>query len=98
MNEKNEFIRDFFRKLFNITFLQLLKHFRGDEIIQELQGMKLLYQIKDELSSDEEDNEEDNEAYIKVLKYYINNFEIIIMGKKARKSPKEKEKQCQVII
>ena len=98
MNEKNEFIKDFFRNLFNITFLQLLKHFRGDEIIQELQGMKLLYQIKDESSSYEEDNEEDNEAYIKVLKYYINNFEIIIMGKKARKSPKEKEKQCQVII
>ena len=52
MNEKNEFIRDYFRKLFNITFMQLMKHFRGDEIIQELQGMKLLYQIKDELSSD----------------------------------------------
>ena len=86
MNEKNEFIRDFFRKLFNITFLQLLKHFRGDEIIQELQGMKLLYQIKDKLSNDEKDNE----AYIKALEYYVKNFENIIMGKRARKSQKNK--------
>ena len=73
MNEKNVFIRDFFRKLFNITFLQLLKHFRGDEIIQELQGMKLLYQIKDKLINDEKDNE----AYIKALENYVKNFENI---------------------
>ena len=69
-----------------ITFLQLLKHFRGDEIIQELQGMKLLYQIKDKLSNDEKDNE----AYIKALEYYVKNFENIIMGKRARKSQKNK--------
>ena len=87
MNEKNEFIKDFFRNLFNITFLQLLKHFRGDEIIQELQGMKLLYQIKDKLSNDEKDNE----AYIKALENYVKNFENIIMEKKARKSKKTGE-------
>ena len=91
MNEKNEFIRDFFRKLFNITFLQLLKHFRGDEIIQELQGMKLLYQIKDKLINDEKDNE----AYIKALENYVKNFENIIMEKKAIKSQKNRRNKVK---
>jgi hypothetical protein len=81
-NEKDENLKTYFRNLFNCTFVQCMKHFRGEEIFQELIGMKSFYEIKDELNEDEE--------YIKELEYYINNFEKIIMRKKSRASNKKK--------
>ena len=83
-NEEDENLKTYFRNLFNCTFVQCMKHFRGEEIFQELIGMKSLYEIKDELNEDEE--------YIKELEYYINNFEKIIMRKKSRASNKKKKK------
>ena len=81
-NEEDENLKTYFRNLFNCTFVQSMKHFRGEEIFQELIGMKSFNEIKDELNEDEE--------YIKELEYYINHFEEIIMRKKARVSNKKK--------
>ena len=51
-------------------------------IIDELVGVRCFDEFKETL------NEEDE--YIRLLEYYINNFEDIIMRKKSRKSKNKK--------
>ena len=89
INEDNFIKRVYFQKLFSLTFLQCLKHFRGEETIQELEGMKIFKDIKYKLNKDDDD---DN--YIRKVEIYINTFEDIIYRKKFRKSRKE----CSDII
>ena len=87
INEDNFVKRFYFQKLFSLTFLQCLKHFRGEETIQELEGMKLFNDIKYELNNDDDD-------YIRTVEIYIKTYENIIYRKKIRKSRKE----CSYII
>lgn len=42
INKKDEIKKTIFNKIFNITFLDCLKHFRGSVLFDELQGMNLL--------------------------------------------------------
>lgn len=80
-NEKNEEIRDYFNKLFNLTFLDCLKYFRGsDNNISELQGLTKFDVVKNKYKEDKD--------YFKTLNYYMMNFELIINNKKARKRKK----------
>ena len=81
-NDENK--RKYFTNLFNLTFLDCLKHFRGTEIINELIGLKSFNVIKNNLDSKDE--------YVKILEYNINNFEAIIMRKKSRKSKPNNKK------
>ena len=65
-----------------MTFLDCLKHYRGDEYIEELQGLKTL---------DEEcKNFEDNEEYIELFRKNIFEFEKIIERKKTRNTKHDK--------
>ena len=89
INEDNFVKRFYFQKLFSLTFLQCLKHFRGEETIQELEGMKLFSDIKYELNNDDDDDD-----YIRTVEIYIKTYENIIYRKKIRKSRKE----CSNII
>ena len=82
INEKDEKKRVYFDKLFKLNFLECLKHFRRSVIIDELVGVRCFDEFKETL------NEEDE--YIRLLEYYINNFEDIIMRKKSRKSKNKK--------
>ena len=86
LNEKDENKRQYFNKLFNINFLQCLKHFRGETPIKELQGLKCFDDIKKEILEKYNDGKE----YIGVLEYYLNNYEKITKNKKARNSRKSK--------
>ena len=80
-NEKNEEISDYFNKLFNLTFLDCLKYFRGsDNNISELQGLTKFDVVKNKYKEDKD--------YFKTLNYYMMNFELIINNKKARKRKK----------
>ena len=88
INEKNEEKRFYFQKLFNLTFLQCLKHFRNSELIEELKGLQLFQEFKNGLNDDNE-NDNDNNYYIKLLEFYINSFEDILMKKKSRKRGKK---------
>ena len=88
INEKNEEKRIYFQKLFNLTFLQCLKHFRKSEYIEELNGLQLFQEFKNGLNDDNE-NDNDNNYYIKLLEFYINSLENIIMKKKSRKRGKK---------
>ena len=46
MTEKDEKKRIYFNNLFNLTFLQCLKHFIGRQNICELEGLSGLDEIK----------------------------------------------------
>ena len=80
MNENDEDKRIYFNNLFNITFLECLRHFRGEKYINELEGLKCFNDIKKDIANK---YEEDGEEYIETLEYYLNNYEEIINNKKA---------------
>ena len=75
---------EYFRNLFNLSFLKCLKHYRGDENILELEGLEGIEIIKDKFKEDKD--------YIKNLEYYIMNFETIINNKKGREFKKKENK------
>ena len=81
LNEKDVIIKDYVNKLFNLTFIQCLEHYRGTKFYEALNGMRLF--------EEEESNKLDEEFYHH-LKYYFDNYEIIINNKKSRKSRKDK--------
>ena len=85
LNEENEEIKNFFEKLFNLTPLDCLKHFRYEENIKELEGLERLH---DSYKKFKEKN--DSEMYIKKYEFYVQNFENIIHMKKGRKPKKSK--------
>lgn len=84
LNEKDEDKRNLFNKIFNLTFLDCLNHFRGTKIIKELEN---LTKYEDICKGFEED-----EDYLCSFKYYIENYEKIMENKKSRKKKNEKKK------
>ena len=74
MNEEDEKKRIFFNNLFNLTFLECLKHFRGDYNISELEGLSGLDEIKKKYKNDID--------YLNLLNYYFLNFEDITNKKR----------------
>ena len=85
LNEKDENKREFFNKLFNLTFLDCLNHFRGSTFLNELNGLKQFEKYFDELNE-----EKNNEMYKKIFKYFLNNFDKEILEKKERKRIRKK--------
>ena len=77
LKDKDEDKTEYFKKLFSLTFSDCIKHFRGSQIIEELEGMKGFDDIKSEIGNDE--------YYLKQVEYYIMNYEDIIRNKKERK-------------
>ena len=49
MNENNENKRIYFLKLFNLNFIQCLRHFTGEEDNPLLKGFKCLKDLKNEI-------------------------------------------------
>ena len=86
LNEKDEVKKNLFEKLFNLTFLECLKYFRGEIDIDELKGMIRLEQACENLK-----NEKDYENYTPIFKQFILNFETNIISKKTRKRKKKKK-------
>ena len=76
-SDKDEDKQNYFKKLFSITFIDCLKHFRGTQKIEELEGLKEFNNIKSQY--------EDDVDYLRSLEYYIMNYEEITNKKKARK-------------
>ena len=85
MNENDEEKKIYFNNIFNLTFIQCLKHFTGEIKIDLLDGLKCFEDIKNDIMNNYED---DGLDYYNTLKYYLNNFEVIINNKKARKPRK----------
>ena len=84
-NEEDENKRNYFNKLFDLTFIDCLNHFIGKRIIDELQGMKCFELIKNTLGDDPE--------YISLVKYYLNNFNNIVLNKNPRRRRTQKSKE-----
>jgi hypothetical protein len=84
LKEEDEGKRECFKKLFNLTFIECLKHFRGSEIIEELIGLDSLDNFLNLFEGDKD--------YQENVKYCINNFEEIIGKKRSQKEKKYKPK------
>ena len=79
--EKDERKRKLFDKIFNLTFLDCLKHFRGTKFIKELKDLMKYDDICKNFEADED--------YLDSFKFYIENYEKIIENKKPRRKKKE---------
>ena len=80
-NDRDEFKSQYFKRLFNITFIDCVKHFRRTHYFKELDGMKCFDEVKEQFNGEKE--------YVEILSYYLENYEEIIKKKKARKSTKK---------
>ena len=86
IEEKDDSKKLYFGKLFNLTFEDCLKNFRGDTDLEELKGFKNLDDfVKEELVKKSEEN---GEEYSKYFAYYIKNYEKLI-NKKTKKLGKD---------
>ena len=77
INHQDENVKNYFIKLFNLKFIDCLKHFRGSIIIPELSGMIPFNELDIKSESDED--------YYQVLSYYMMNYEIVLTNKRKRK-------------
>ena len=84
LNDKDKEKRNLFEKIFNLSFLQCLKHFRGSVYIKELEKLTKYEDVCKNL--------EDDEDYLYTFKYYIENYEKIMEKKKSRNKKKKSEK------
>ena len=84
INDKDKEKRKLFEKIFNLTFLQCLKHFRGSEKIKELEKLTKYEDVCKSM--------EDDEDYLYTFKYYIENYEKIMEKKKSRNKKKKAKK------
>jgi hypothetical protein len=82
-SDDNEDKKDYFKKLFSITFVDCLKHFRGSIKIEELEGLNGFDNIKSKY--------EDDSDYLKSLEYYIMHYEEIMNNKRTRKTNKKEK-------
>ena len=83
INDEDEIKRNYFKKLFNLKFIDCIRHFRESCLINELVGLTLFKDLKLKSEMDED--------YRKALKYYIYNYENIILNKKERNLYKNTE-------
>ena len=86
INDKDETKREIFYKLFNLTFMDCLNHFRGSHAFEELKGMNQFEQYLNEIKS-----VNDDDMYKNVLKYYLVNYEREVMDRKERNREKRKQ-------
>ena len=87
LNEKDANKRQYFTNLFNLNFIQCLRHFRGEYTIEELEGLNCFKDIKLDLLKK---YIYDGKDYVNVLEYYLKNYEKITNNKKGRQTRKEK--------
>ena len=77
VNENDKEKREYFIKIFNLTFLDCLQHFNRTKIIEEFDGMECFDEVLKEFNNEEE--------YKERLYYYIKNFDDILNRKKMKK-------------
>lgn len=82
LNEKDETKVKQFKSIFDLTFLDCLRHFRGEIVIKELNRMENLDGFLEKLNADYE--------YKIKFKDYVKRFEKILFNKKRRNRLKNK--------
>ena len=81
-NEEDQNKKNYFEKLFNITYLQCINHFIGIKKIDELNGLKCFSQLKYEMKEEKE--------YIDYIEFYLKNYELLTMKKRPRNREKNR--------
>jgi hypothetical protein len=84
LNEQDEEKRLFFQNIFNLSFLDVLKHFRRNIFLKELSEMK---SFNDYLNKTDFGN--NSKDYKEILIIFMNNYEKIVMEKHSRKGKKQ---------
>ena len=74
--------REKFEKLFNLTFIECLEHFIGDKHIEELNGLTLFTELKDQIIKK---HGKEGELYYENLSLFLKDFENKINKAKSRK-------------
>ena len=93
LNEKDNNKKIYFKKLFNLTFLDCLDYFMNKNYIEELQGLKLYNDIKNNSEELKKININiDDKDYLETLEYYLSNYESILSHKKKKKKKVTKHK------
>ena len=72
-NEEDINKKNYFNKLFNLSFMDTIEHFIGSTVIEELKGMKTFDSIKQDFK--------DDDNYFKDLEYVIQNYDRILYNK-----------------
>jgi hypothetical protein len=83
LKDKDENIVSYFKKLFNITFLQCIEKFNGSDEIKELEGFTKFSEIKELLPEESE--------YIEAMENYLNNYVVKLVNKKTKNKTKKRE-------
>ena len=78
--------KDIFEKIFNLTFIQCLDHFIENKKIEELNGLTLFSELKEEIINKYEN---DGESYYENLKLFLKQFQNKINCAKSRKKRKK---------
>jgi len=78
--------KDIFEKIFNLTFIQCLDHFIENKKIEELNGLTLYNELKEEIINKYEN---DGESYYENLKLFLKQFQNKINRAKSRKKRKK---------
>ena len=79
--------KDKFEKLFNISFIECVDHFIENKQIDELNGLTLFSELKEQILNE---YEEDGESYYENLKIFLKEFEQRINNAKSRKRHQNK--------
>jgi len=74
--------KDKFEKLFNLTFIECSDHFIENKQIEELNGLKLFSELREQILNK---YEEDGESYYENLKIFLKDFKNKINRAKPRK-------------
>jgi hypothetical protein len=75
--------KDEFASLFNITFIDCLDHFIGKKQINELNGLTLFSELKEQIL---EEYKDDGESYYENLEIFLKEFEKRINNAKSKKN------------
>ena len=85
-NEEDQNKKNYFEKLFNITYLNCINHFIGFQKVDELNGLKCFSELKYEMNEEKE--------YIDCIEYFLKNYELLTMQKK----PRNRKKIGQMVL
>ena len=84
INSGKEENKIFFKKLFDVKFIECLEHFRKSKEIEVLKGLTLF----DDLINYKKDKNFEDKAYVKGIRQLLMNYETIIGQKKERNRKK----------
>lgn len=94
LKAKDNEAREYFEKLFSLSFLDCLKYFRKDENLDEKMNLLKEMETYDEYKKNKKNKKNflNDADYMRTFEHYMNNFESVIMRKEERIQKRNKKK------